>query len=221
MQKTAAHASFTAPTWATCPHAVGAEPTVLDRVRDPGVNLGLWQRPSQLAIEAELATLHAASLPDVRCRTTPASFDDDLREILAHQGLDPAAFQHWRADMAHLAERYFRVSDGRPVTLRLVTTDEDDCRRFHVDRTHLRLLCTYRGPGTEWLPEDQVDRAAQASGADNKDIIRCGEPARFESFWVGIMKGDAYPGNAGHGLVHRSPTIAGTGQIRVLFCLDS
>lgn len=111
MQQTAAHASFTAPTWAACPHAVGAEPTVLDRVCDPGVNLGLWRRPSQTTIEDELSTLHAASLPDVRCRTTPASFDDDLREILVHQRLDPAAFQHWRADMARLAERYFRVSD--------------------------------------------------------------------------------------------------------------
>jgi hypothetical protein len=34
------------------------------------------------------------------------------------------------------------------------------------------------------------------------------------------MKGDTYPGNAGRGLVHRSPSIEGSGQTRVLFCLD-
>ncbi|MEW8312966.1 MAG: DUF1826 domain-containing protein [Candidatus Thiodiazotropha taylori] len=43
----------------------------------------------------------------------------------------------------------------------------------------------------------------------------------FEPFWVGIMKGNAYPGNAGQGLVHRSPQISGSGKTRVLFCLDS
>ena len=94
------------------------------------------------------------------------------------------------------------------------------CHRFHADRTRLRLLCTYRGPGTEWLTEAQVDRWALSNGSANEDIIRFGEPARFMSPWVGIMKGSAYPGNAGHGLVHRSLPIAGSGRTRVLFCLD-
>jgi hypothetical protein len=34
------------------------------------------------------------------------------------------------------------------------------------------------------------------------------------------MKGEVFPGNQGMGLVHRSPPIAGTGETRVLFCLD-
>jgi hypothetical protein len=139
---------------------------------------------------------------------------------LQQQGLDLPAFENWRADLRQLAALFFSISLGRDVTLRLETTATDGCRRFHVDQTHLRLLCTYRGPGTEWLPDAQVDRVALADGAPNAGIVRCGEPARFQPFWVGILKGGAYPGNAGHGLVHRSPPIAGTGQTRVLFCLD-
>ncbi len=61
---------------------------------------------------------------------------------------------------------------------------------------------------------------AQANGASNDGIIRAGESSQFKSFWVGAKKGDAFPGNAGHGLVHRSPPPAGTGQTRVPFCLD-
>jgi hypothetical protein len=45
----------------------------------------------------------------------------------------------------------------------------------------------------------------------SRDLPRFGEPSRFEPFGVGILKGDAYPGNAGRGLVHRSPAIAGSG----------
>ncbi|MCG7941717.1 MAG: DUF1826 domain-containing protein, partial [Candidatus Thiodiazotropha taylori] len=134
---------------------------------------------------------------------------------------DPSAFENWRIDLRRVAEHYFSISKSRNVTMRLVTTNEDDCPRFHVDQTQLRLLCTYRGPGTEWLSDQQVDRAAQRSGAPNEEIIRYGEPNVFEPFWVGIMKGNAYPGNAGQGLVHRSPQISGSGKTRVLFCLDS
>ena len=71
----------------------------------------------------------------------------------------------------------------------------------------------------EPLTNEQVDRVAQSRCAPNEKIIRFGEPCRLDSFWVAIMKGD--PGNSGQGLVHRSPPVEGTGQIRTLFCLDS
>ena len=202
------------------PHATGNQPDVLRRILDPGVNLCLWQRPVQPAVIRELSSLRASNLPDVRCPTSLESFDDDVDTLLHKQGLDPLAFSNWRIDLRRIADHYFGVSDDRDVTLRLVTTESDDCRRFHVDYTHLRLLCTYRGPGTEWLTNKQVDRFAQSSGAPNDAIIRFGKPSQFEPFWVGILKGDAYPGNAGHGLVHRSPPIVGSGETRVLLCLD-
>lgn len=201
-------------------HTVGDQPGVLRRILDPTVNLGLWQRPADPAITRELSTLDATRLPDVRRLTSPATFDDDLSALLEQQHLDPSAFLTWRTDLARLAALFFPISGNRAVTLRLETTDSDACRRFHVDRTHLRLLCTYRGPGTEWLRDEQVDRSALTHGAANESISRFGEPSRFGTFWVGLLKGEAYLGNAGRGLVHRSPPIAGSGQVRVLFCLD-
>jgi hypothetical protein len=210
--------SMTAPP--ASPHAMSDQPDVLYRILGPGVNLSLWQRPSQWVISRELSALRASDLPDVRCWTSRASFDDDLCALLRQQDLDPLAFTNWRIDLVRLAEMFFAITEGRDVALRLETTEDDGCRRFHVDRTHLRLLCTYRGPATEWLTDAQVDRVAQANGAPNDCIIRGGEPSQFQPFWVGILKGDAYPDNAGHGLVHRSPPIVGSGQVRVLFCLD-
>jgi hypothetical protein len=193
---------------------------VLHRINDPEVNLSLWRRTPLDTIVREVAWLRATDLPDSRCRTSATRFDQDIGALLKRQGLDPQAFRAWLADLRRLADLFFAVCAGRDVIARLETTDDDGCRRFHVDRTHLRLLCTYRGPGTEWLTNQQVDRDSQADGAPNERILRFGEPSQFEPFWVGILKGDAYPGNAGRGLVHRSPSITGSGQTRLLFCLD-
>ena len=215
--------SYPVPTPATpsaLSHIVGNQPKVLRRILDPGVNLSLWQRPAQQEITRELSILQAPHMPDVRCCTSPVSFDDDVNALLRQQHLDPMAFENWRIDLRRLADVFFSLSEGRDVSMRLETKDGDGCRRFHVDHTHLRLLCTYRGPGTLWLTDAQVDRAAQENGEPNDKIIRFGTPSYFETFWVGIMKGDAYPGNAGRGLVHRSPPIAGSGLSRVVFCLD-
>lgn len=159
------------------------------------------------------------ALPDRRLPTSAASFGGDIRTHLEQHGLNTVGFRHLHADLCGLAELYFSIAGGRDVQFRLFTTDRDDCRRFHVDRCHTRLLCTYQGPGTEWLTNEQVDRVAQSRCAPNEKIIRFGEPCRLDSFWVAIMKGD--PGNSGQGLVHRSPPVEGTGQIRTLFCLDS
>ncbi len=204
---------------AISPHHVGDEPDVLQTIADPAVNLSLWRRPLQAAVVEEVSVLEARQLPDSRVPTTLESFDDDICAHLQRHRLNPAGFEHFRADLQLLADHFAGVSGGRALKFRLVTTDDDNCRRFHVDTRHMRMLCTYRGPGTEWLTDEQVDRDALLSGAPNEAVIRFGRPSHFEPFWVGIFRGET--GSSGNGLVHRSPPIEGSGQTRVLFCLDA
>jgi hypothetical protein len=51
--------------------------------------------------------------------------------------------------------------------------------------------------------------------------LRQGQPNRLAPFQVAVLKGERFPGNAGRGLVHRSPPIAGTNTVRVLLCIDA
>ena len=127
-----------------------------------------------------------------------------------HTGLTTLHSLPTCSSLLHIAKRPWCV----------LKTIDDGCRRYHVDRSHLRLLSTYRGPGTEWLTNEQVDRDNLRSGAPNEDIVRYGQPYRMAPFWVGLFKGSLYPNMADSGLVHRSPPIDGTGQFRVRFCLD-
>lgn len=145
----------------------------------------------------------------------------DIQSLLQSGGLAIRQVRHWIADIASLVGRFADLVGDRPVTLRGETLADDGSRRFHVDRTHLRLVCAYRGPGTDWLANAQVDRGALGGGQANEAILRHGEPRRMASFWVGVTKGECFPGKADKAVVHRSSPIAGTGQVRVLVCLDS
>jgi hypothetical protein len=187
----------------------------------PGVNLALWRRRPIEPVAVEVARLPADAFPDLRRPTSAESCAEELADLVRQQGLDPAGLRGWIADMTRLTRAFARVAGDRPPTLRIETLAGDGCRRFHVDRTHLRLICTYLGPGSEWLANEQVDRGALESGQPNAAIVRYGSPNCLRPFWVALMKGDRFPGNKGNGLVHRSPPIEGSGRHRVLFCLDA
>ena len=195
--------------------------TFLARINEPDVNICIWQRPSIDQIEREVVSLTPRDLPDVRCHCTLNKFNAAVTRLMANQGLSTDLFKHWRDYLLDIARIYFPLSRRRRVTMCLETTDQDGCPRFHTDRTHLRLLCTYLGPRTEWLRNDQADREAQLADAPNSETVLTDNPSQLGRFWVGLLKGSAFPGNSLNGLIHRSPQSQGPGPNRVLVCLDS
>jgi len=203
-------------TQAPCARRV-SHPDGLASIHEPCVSLSLWQRQLGPAITNEVAQLAVDALPDVRCLVDRRSPHDGFDTLLRANGLAPEQFPHWRTDVLQLIDRFQQISDAAQVTLRLETTRSDGCTRFHIDQTTLRLLCTYQGPGTEWLHSDQVDLEKLRSGAANPELIRWGTPERFATGEVGIMRGSRY----GTGLAHRSPSMHQEQSVRVLLCLDA
>ena len=146
----------------------------------------------------------------------------ELPEFLPGLAAAPG-YEAFRADICDMIGWYGELFAADEVGLRLYSTGADMCQNFHIDRVGVRLVCTYAGPGTEWLVEADVDRTAlgQAYG-DPETVMRDGATIhRLTPGAVGLFKGEAWPGNAGHGLVHRSPAIAGRGERRVLITLDA
>ncbi|MEM7381676.1 MAG: DUF1826 domain-containing protein, partial [Bacteroidota bacterium] len=91
--------------------------------------------------------------------------------------------------------------------------------RFHTDINELRMLCTYVGAGTLWLPDDAVDRNAYLSGKDNKDIVP--DKNLIQQVCTGdvlILKGALYPGSTP--ILHRSPSVTENDEERILLRID-
>jgi hypothetical protein len=77
------------------------------------------------------------------------------------------------------------------------------CSRYHIDYVPLRALVTYAGKGTEWLPDEAVDRIAFKNGESNEKIIKDLSAKQFMNVWdIAIFRGGE------NGVLHRTPDLA-------------
>lgn len=133
-------------------------------------------------------------------------------------------FDAFADDAGFLAELFTDLTGCNALGIRLHALRAPMCPRFHTDRVGLRLLCTYAGPATEWLDDPQADRRLLGTGsAGPGDPLAALVPdaariRRIDTGAVALLKGEAFPGNGGRGVIHRSPP---EDTPRLLFSLDA
>jgi hypothetical protein len=129
-------------------------------------------------------------------------------------------------DITALARAFGAMLGRRHVHGQLAVLRHDACAKFHSDNVTVRLLCTYAGPGTEWIRNEDVVRHNLArTDVDletaNRSVLRVSDAIRRVAAGdVLLLKGEAFAGNRGSGAVHRSPPIAAQGLRRLVFKID-
>ncbi len=99
------------------------------------------------------------------------------------------------------------------------------CPKFHVDRVPCRLVATYSGIATQWLPHHAVRRERLGVGSQGKtdeESVLYRNPNDIQQLKAGdiaLLKGESWIGNEGAGLVHRSPNVTNESK-RLLLTLD-
>lgn len=81
-------------------------------------------------------------------------------------------------------------------------------------------MCCYRGDGTLWVSNENVDRAMLGCKKNEDIVIDTSNIYQLEPFWVGIFKGEVFMNNSGNGIVHRSP-VCNVHRKRLLLRLDA
>jgi len=200
---------------------IGATPDSLADICEEGVHLSVWQRQLNPELTEECQAFvdhkgfnsHRLVLPTAKV----------LNLSKALPGL--ADFPNLRADIELLADMYSCLFDLIGVGLRLTTLTDTMCPKFHVDRVPCRLITTYVGPGTEWLPHDSVDRSKLGAGSGGLSDAESGLYPPTQSVQalapgdVALLKGELWEGNEAAGVVHRSPAVA-PGQRRLILTFD-
>jgi len=199
---------------------VTRSPAALVGIFEPDVQLAIWQRPADPLI-ADYLEASRHSLGRGLRTTLEAGQCPGLGDLPDHPGRDALA-----RDIGQLAELLGDLLDCPHIGLRLEVIDKAMCPRLHVDRVGIRLLCTYRGPGTEWLDDAGTDRSKLGSGAgglpdEQSGLLSAGaQIQRIPGFAVALLKGSLWQGNGGRGIIHRSPAVPADGFPRVVLAAD-
>ena len=126
-----------------------------------------------------------------------ALLEDEISEDLKSSDF----YMQWVIDMAGVCNIFCETLATNTVGFCLAT--QRACQRYHIDHVPLRLLVTYYGRGTEWVPDTAVDRLAYDSGMPNDKILTSNKARKFLNAWdIAIFRGGP------DGLLHRTPDAA-------------
>lgn len=201
--------------------SANASPAAVDltRIFDPDIQLAQWQRPVDTFIAGWLDA-HVDDLGSGFRQALAPGQRPDLSRLPSGPGREALA-----DDLTLLAEMLGELLDAATIGIRLEVIRQAMCPRLHVDRVGIRMLCTYRGPGTEWVDDAYVDRRFLGAAAGGQPDISSGlllPGHHIESippFTVALLKGSLWQGNVGRGIVHRSPAVPQ--PPRVLVAMDA
>ncbi len=211
---------------------VAYHPRVLFDWPEHRAALSVWQRMLPTALSAAADELAAVDQPaDFRADWIAGTGDQvtasDLIAGLAafNPASSPWTLTHLADDALcliniaeSLASQLKTQLHSPKLSVRIERVIGDGCRLFHVDRLCARLICTWTGAGTEWLPEGSFDRSGLGCGC-NDHVLNLGATRQIPTGAVALLRGDACQGQEGAGLVHRSPP-GRPGRARLLIAVD-
>jgi len=199
-------------------HLVGREPEVLEQIRDGSLSVVIWERRLPRGLRDALRRWLVQEPPRFEGFAGDAAWVD-----AALQGLVSSPARTFLAqDLQSLVQRFRLLTGTGSVKISFGAVTGDQCRKFHADYQRLRLITTYLGPGTEWLPEHAVRRDAlfeppACPVTANQLIVRePGQVRRANAGDVLLLRGHDGVTGAALGAVHRSPPIEALAKMRVL-----
>lgn len=196
----------------TVPQLLGTQPVLRvstwsefqaqSRLREDAV---LWQRTLPQAVQDWLDQIPDTSLPSGRFRLAPTEISTCIETMFGEVGIANHAALSWLCrDAERLSLRVADLHSVSSVRLRVEAVIDNACSRFHIDNVVARLICTYRGPGTQL--------SLCKTEADETETVPTGAPI--------LLKGKQWPQDDDVALHHRSPPIEGTGMSRLVLVLD-
>ncbi len=110
-------------------------------------------------------------------------------------------YETWINDIAYLCKIFSDILNTSTISMWLGS--KRGCKRYHIDNVPQRLLVTYSGEGTEWLPDEAGDKTAYLNDEPNEKILKNYKKKQFVNEWdIAIFKGGS------EGLLHRTPDSA-------------
>lgn len=196
--------------------AIDPDPAVLARIYEDAISITIWQRQLQQEVDGYLRELlRKPKTISLKLSGSPEQLMEEIQRVfppalISEQNscMSAAAFY---ADIHQVLDMFACLFDAKILGLRINTLEHAMCPRFHTDNVAIRLITTYYGLATEWLPDQLANRAALGTAFANQintpGAITASENniQRMGTGDVALFKGELWVGHEGRGIIHRSP----------------
>jgi len=203
-------------------YSQGTHLEVLTDIYQENTNIAIWQRSlTDRLIQAADKILETQPNLEESMLIGPQNAFEQAYRVLGKSDYAELLAK----DIAKLVAIFCGLFDLKHAALRITALDRAMCPRFHVDRVPCRMITTYQGVATEWLPQHLADRSKLGTGNRGKPdelsgLFECTSDVRQMSFGdVALLKGELWENNEGAGLIHRSPQLIGNTR-RLLLTID-
>ena len=187
--------------------AILDHPGKFSTLNQQGVAAAIWRRQMPEDFQSWIDTLEVENLPSARTIIRVEVVRDAVEVICDSAGIpDNLKRRYLVEDVEMLAKKFAELMETNMIGLRFDVIHDNACRKFHIDAVTARLVCTYRGHGTQY-----------GISTDGN------EPERIFSVPTGapiLLRGTKWPEPPHSGLLHRSPQIEGTGMTRLVLVVD-
>lgn len=186
---------------------IADDPADLSTFLQPGCAAAIWRRQTPPAVQSWLDGIDGEALPQARVILPPPAVYKAVQHLFDMANLPDGSERDWlQQDIVGLADTFSDLMKARFLRLRLAVVTTNACRKFHIDAVTARLVCTYRGSGTQY--------GISIDGVEPRRVftVQTGSPI--------LLRGTLWPAEPPSGLLHRSPPIEGTGETRFVLVLD-
>lgn len=201
---------------------------VLGDIFDEGISVAVWNRPEAPLISQYYSEVFKSLGMGIRGVFSMASLREEIATLLPNAQSNVGK-QAAIDDIYLLSDMLTTLFDCDSVGVRLVPLSSAMCPSFHVDNIPVRLVSTYLGEGTEWLPIESVVTSPMiglggenAHGLSKNRLGQCYQEnsvRQMNALDVGLLKGKSWQGHEEFAAVHRSCRVQPNTQ-RVLLTLD-
>ena len=182
----------------------GSDASILSGIKQPGIAAAIWQRDPAPDFNDWILKVPPEHLPKLRSLVAVDAVESCIHAACDLAGTPAGPEREMLAsDIAALAFLTSEIMKTSLLHLRLDVVSTSTSHKFHVDNMTARMLCTYRGSGTQLAQPGVV-----------------ATPLTVSQGSAVFLRGAHWPGKEKTGLLHRSPPIAGTGETRLLAAID-
>ncbi|MEM8837025.1 MAG: DUF1826 domain-containing protein [Pseudomonadota bacterium] len=182
-------------------------PEGLNAIHRPGCAAAIWNREMAPDLQEWVAKLDPKYLPQGRVVLHRDAVLEAVYQLCQIAGTpDDPERDLLVEDIGDMSRLFSDLMAVHFLRLRLDVVSTNACRKFHIDSILARMICTYRGTGTQY--------GISTDGEEPRRVFTVATGAPM------VLRGTLWPDGPKSGLLHRSPPIEGTGETRLVLVLD-